>query len=106
MSLKMVPFSLDEFVVDTDGVQEALNHACARGGTPREVMAVCQVGDNVLFILENGAGKPPEYRFVFLQDLTRDGFVSLVNERYQGGHDPVGTVTVRDSVYVLFRTSR
>ena len=104
MNQRILCFSVDDLAVDPDGVAAAITQACARRRAGRRVQAVCQTGADVyvvLFPLPSGE-RPATYLLEAAADVSSQGFVSLLNERYAAGLDVAGTVKVYDSVMVLF----
>lgn len=104
MSQRIVTFSVDDIAVDPDGVMASLNDACCHRHDHYRIHGMCQVATEVFYVLLPLAAheKARTYVMVPVDDISYDGFVSLLNERWSGGFDIIGTIQVYDTTYALF----
>lgn len=103
MSLTIASFSPNEIVTDAPGVAKAVNRACCNWGIPKTVQAVCQVADEVHFVLRHvDHPSPKDYHIVPLPDTTQAGFAASVNAHFQGSTDIVGTCQAHGTTYAVF----
>ena len=104
MMQRIIRYQVDDVIVDPDGVVEALNHACAGRTGMYRVRGVCQVGEDVYFVLlPLGPQETLEtYVLAPVDDVSTDGFSAMLHTRWTSGFDAVGAVTLGDAVYVLF----
>lgn len=106
MEQRIISFSMDEIAVDTDDVVNSINEACTKRHHHYWVRGVCQVEQQVYFILlPITEGHESEvYRLESLpeEEFGHEDFVSDLNERYQGGFDTVGSFKIYDTIMVVF----
>jgi len=104
MEHKIILFNIDDIAIDPDDVCDSLNEACTKRQRNFRVRGVCQLEDRVYFIvvpLKPGE-EPEEYVISSIDDISHDGFSTLLQNRYQGGFDMVGTFKVYETYMALF----
>jgi hypothetical protein len=106
MMQRIAAFSVDDLLLDSNAVADALMHDCRRGDTPMYVRGVCQIQDTVYFTLlpcRDSGSQPVQYVWVECADTTDAGITSLLEERWAAGFDLVGSVDGdEDLVFLLF----
>lgn len=106
MMQRIAAFSVDDLLLDSKAVAEALLHACRRNGETLYVRGLCQVKETVYFtLLPCGSGTPCPVQYVWVEcgDTTDAGVTTLLEERWAAGFDLVGSVDGgEDLVFVLF----
>jgi hypothetical protein len=106
MSTKSLLFTIADITVSPRDVQESLNHACLRGPTYYSLAAVCQVGERVLFLLdETRLDRPIRYRLVPMAGETMDEVRGEVESHYQGQMLMRGIIQLEDSYAAVYQTS-
>ena len=88
-------FTLNDLITDDATVANALLQSCRRH-TPRQPIALCQLGAQFLVTLKPANRPPADLRFVHLTNFDADTLVATLHERWMGGYDPVGLVTDQD----------
>jgi hypothetical protein len=103
-SLRIVSYNLDDLVVDPDGVIEAVNNACTHRHEHFRVSGVCQLEQNVFFSLTPLLDKEPllDYILVTVEDISHDGFVSMLQDRWAAGFDMIGALQLYETTALLF----
>lgn len=104
MEQKIIHYHIDDIAIDPDDVCESLNDACTKRQHKFRVRGVCQLENHVYFIMiPHRNGEPlEEYIIAPLDDISHEGFVATLNNRYQGGFDTVGTFQVYETHMALF----
>ena len=103
MIQKLIPFPVDEFVVDPAGVAETLTHACTARRQRYRVRGLCQFGDTVYFILlslEHGE-TPETYVLAPVENSSGSGITGMLSERWGAGFNTVGAVDVGEKNYMV-----
>lgn len=85
-------FSLNDLRNDDGAVAHALLQSCRRG-TPKRVIALCQLKDQLLFTLHDAPNAPQDLRFVLLENPDITVLRTTLLERWKGGYEPVGIAT-------------
>lgn len=88
-------FAVNDLLTDDETVADALLQSCRRH-TPRQPIALCQLGAQFVVTLKPANHPPADLRFVHLTNFDADTMVATLHERWMGGYDPVGLVTDQD----------
>ncbi len=101
---RVVSFSLDDLVVDSDGVIETLNNACTHRHDHYRVSGICQLENKIYFVLLplDSGEKMRDYIMVPAEDVSHDGFVDMLHTRWSSGFDLIGSVQLYETTMVLF----
>ena len=107
--IKIIPFSEDDILFDSEAAGEALNKA-ARRLRPVRFTGVCPIGRQVLFVFnESDADEDDsDAKFVFSQLPSRDfsEVSATFLSRFMGGYDTLGTFFIGDELWGLFKRAR
>ena len=82
-------FTINDLRNDDEAVAQALMQSCRRG-SPRCVLALCQLKEQVLFTLKCAPRAPQDLRFVHLENPDITTLRTVLQERWKGGYEPVG----------------
>lgn len=108
MMQRILNFSVDDVIIDQETVEERLNSACADPAKPYRLRGVCQVDQQVAFLLvpaEEMAQKEETYTFGMLADTTVAGFETAVSERWFAGLEVLGILNLGEDRYLLVMAS-
>ena len=87
-------FTVNDLRNDDEAVAQALLQSCRRG-SPRRVIALCQLKEQLLFTLQSAQQPPQDLRFVHMLDPDLTALRAILQERWKGGYEPVGMVADR-----------
>jgi hypothetical protein len=107
-SQRIITFALDDLAVDPDSVVDALNDACTHRHEHYRIRGVCQLDQKIYFVLLSLDANEPARSYVLtsIDDISSDGFVAMLENRWASNFDTVGTIKVYDTVMALFESQR
>ncbi len=99
-------FTVNDLVLDADGVAKALMHACQRGNHAR-VQCILQLRDEITVVLSDAQQCPKDIRFELALNCAMTEIEGKLASRWQGGYDPVGMICDENEtdcrVFILFQ---
>ena len=100
---KVLLFSVDDIAADTSNVAQALAKACNGRTDHFRVRGLCQIEDEVYFVLlPRPRGETREdYVFAPLEDISDMGMQALLEERWEAGFDTVGLIDLGEDSYLM-----
>ena len=84
-------FTINDLVLDADGVAKALMQACRRTHGAR-VQCVLQLRDEITVVLSEAPQCPQDLHFELALNCSMDEIKGKLAARWQGGYDPVGMI--------------
>ena len=101
---KVLVFSVDDLAVERKNVAQALNNACNNRSQKYRVRGMCQVDDEVYFVLlpRRQGESAEDYVFAPADDISETGMASLLEERWEAGFDTVGLINLGEDSLLMF----
>ena len=105
--IRIISLSEDDILFDRKAAGETLDKAVRRK-TPLRFTGICPIGGTIMFVFNECAGGDPGDRdahFVFSQLPSRDPeeVSATILSRYSGGFDTLGTFSIGDDLWGLFK---
>ena len=105
--IRIITLSEDDILFDRKVAGETLDKAVRRK-TPLRFTGICPLGDTIMVVFNDcSAGDPGDRdaRFVFAQLPSRDPeeISATILSRYSGGFDTLGTFSIGDDLWGLFK---
>ncbi|MFW6414307.1 MAG: hypothetical protein ACOCZS_03290 [Verrucomicrobiota bacterium] len=104
MEHKIIHYHIDDIAIDPEDICDSLNEACTKRQHRFRLRGICQLENHVYFVMVPlRSGEPrEEYIITTLEDISHEGFIATVNNRYQGGFDVIGSFQVYETHMALF----
>ena len=104
--IKIVKFSEDDILFDAKSVSEALDKA-ARRLRPVRFSGLCPIGREVLFVFNECPADEDDSNAHFvltkLESRDFDEVSAVFLSRFTGGFDTLGTFSIGDDLWALFK---
>lgn len=100
---KIMTFATDDLVIDPESVAGRLTKMCSEHRPHYRVRGLCQIQDKVYFVLLAAtAGQPREQCVIVpVRDISDDGFISMLDERWTAGFNCVGTIALGEGTHMI-----
>ena len=100
---KILTFTIDSIAYDSKNVENVLNEACSGRREKYWVRGGSQVDENVYFLLlRQPKGRQSEkYHLAPLEDTTRDGMTSMLEQRWESGFDTITTIDLGEDTFLI-----
>ena len=104
MNPKIITVMDVDIVQDPEAVSEILEKACYGRRGRFAVTGVCQLGDEVFFVLQPRVDSSPREKYVLAvaKDTTSSGFSAELLNRWTHGFNAIGAITVADRSFILY----
>ena len=103
MSNRIIIISVNDIIVDPEGQSLMITDACKRE-ISMDVAGVCQIGDNIIVVLEESPGKNNfEYVIAPFASCNIDEIITEIRSRYFSGFSLVGSFDIKLEKWALFK---
>lgn len=103
MSNRIITVSVNDIIIDPEGQSRMITEACRRE-TAMTVTGTCQVGDNILFILEEANPREDlEYVIAPLGTYNIDEIITEIGTRYFSGFSLIGSFDIKSDKWAIFK---
>ncbi|HCE43342.1 MAG TPA: hypothetical protein DET40_07325 [Lentisphaeria bacterium] len=100
--IKIIKFSVDDVLFDSEAVSDAVNKACSRN-PPAKVAGLCQVGETLMIPLEEvKEDLGLNYVIAPFPAVNDDEFAGEIKSRYYAGFSTIGVFSVADKKWALY----
>ncbi|MFZ2655929.1 MAG: hypothetical protein WAX69_13445 [Victivallales bacterium] len=104
--IKTVKFSINEILLDSEAVSDAINKACSRN-PPAKVAGMMQIGDTIMIPVEE-VKEELELRYVIapFPAINEDEVAGEMKSRYYAGFSTIGVFSVAGKRWALFANTK
>ncbi len=101
---RLIPFSVQDITMSPEQVSAALNKSCNTRLYRYRVTGLCQLREQVHFVLSPTPKDGPEETYLMapIVDVSPDGFAAEAFERWTSGFNLLGTVELARSFMALY----
>jgi hypothetical protein len=106
MNNRIIKISIDDLIIDPQGLSEMVTKACHRDELMR-VSGLCQVRENILLALEKPTGGvDSEYVFSPFKSVNIDEIATEISTRFSSGFSLIGGFDVKLDKWALFELKK
>lgn len=104
MELKIVKYSIDDFVIDLKEASGVLNRLCSKRSIKWQVTGIIQQSDVIVIALDQCESLSADYFFAEINKTSVESIEEEIKSHWQSNIYLMGTIKLTDREYVgLFR---